>query len=97
MRFVPASATILMKPSFSPFSTSYGRGHGPFEDYDQSAALVRLRLAPPHAPERRIDVERLVHRPLAHLSILANEQVRSDNLEIVIGGVRKGPAARSSD
>ena len=49
-------------------------GHRPFADAHGMARGARLRFAQSHAPERRIDVERVDGEAVAHLSLAPVER-----------------------
>ena len=54
---------------------------------------ARLRLGHADAAERRIDVERVAQNAVAHAPPLAVQEIRGDDLEVVIGRVGEGAAA----
>ena len=68
-------------------------GHRPAADPHRMALGARLGLGHADAAERRIDVEGVGRNAVAHPARRAVEQVRGDDLEIVVGGVGEGAAA----
>ncbi len=85
-----ASTTIFMNPWVSPFSTARADArHRPLADERASPALANLRLRHAGAAERRIDVERVGGDPIAHPARIVLEQVRDDDLAVVVRSVRE--------
>ena len=83
-----------MKPSVSPrLDRAADLGHRPRADQDVSAGFLRLGLGHAGAAERRVDIERIGGLAVADAAAVAVEQVRRDDLEVVVGGVGEGAAA----
>src|ERR1700730_12059678 len=90
---VSASAIAVMKPCVSPFSMARPtRVIGTAADEERTAGRTRLRLSNADAAERRIDVESVGRNAIVHPPPLAIQEVRGDDLEIVIGGMSEGAA-----
>ncbi len=83
-----------MKPCVSPFSTARAtRVIGRWPTRSAPPARARLGLGHAGAAERRIDVERVGGDAVADPARLVVEQVRGDDLVVVVGGVGEGAAA----
>jgi hypothetical protein len=67
--------------------------HGTAADEQRPSRGARLALRHADAAERRIDVERVGGHAVAHAPARAVEQVGGNDLVVVVGGVREGPAA----
>jgi hypothetical protein len=65
---------------------------GTAADEERTAGRTRLRLSNADAAERRIDVESVGRNAIVHPPPLAIQEVRGDDLEIVIGGMSEGAA-----
>ena len=91
---VSASASTLMKPCVSPCSTARLTlviGRVPTSTRRPEARASASVM--PHAPERRVGEERVGRQAVGHLAVAAVEQVRGDDLVVVVGGVGEGAAA----
>src|SRR5215207_2440806 len=67
-------------------------GHRTGADQQRLTRRARLRDGHPDAPQRRIDVERVSRDAVAYPALLAIKPVRSNDLEIVVGGVGESSA-----
>ena len=91
---VSASTTTFMKPCVSAFSMArptFVMGRVPTRS-GRPLARASVSVAPT-LPERRIDVERVRRHAVAQATLLAVEEVRGQDLEVVVRGVREGAAA----
>ena len=83
-----------MKPLVSPFSKArLTSSIGMRGDQRRAAGLAHFGLGHAAAAERRIGVERIGRDAVADAALLAVEQVRRDDLEVVIGGMRERAAS----
>ena len=78
---------------FAFFDGAAHAGHRTPPHKKRPPAGARLRLGQAHAAERRIDVERVAQNAIAYAPPLAVQEVRGDDLEVVIGRVGEGAAA----
>ncbi len=65
--------------------------HRPHSDAYFPACLVRLRHRHPDSTERRVDIECVGGDPIRNRAVGAVEQVRRDNLVVVVSGVGNAP------
>ena len=70
-------------PGFTFFDRAAYAGHRPTADEDVVAPSLRLRRCQAHAPERRVDVERVRRNAVGDSTSGTVEQVGCDDLKIV--------------
>src|SRR5262249_30829528 len=67
-------------------------GHRTLADEDTASARPRLRLGHTDATERWIDEEPVDRDAIGHASLVAIEEIRGDDLVVIVRGMRKRPA-----
>src|SRR5262245_29989664 len=67
-------------------------GHRALPDQELAAGRSRLLLRHADTSERRVDVERVTDHALAHAAVFAVQEIRRDDLVVVIGSMGKRTA-----